>query len=210
MLKEKKGANSEIFPTKSAMSTNKKTYFLAFLLSALAVFIYWIGERQEATRIDGFERLEDDELFWSQILPVWRSLPGINGTEYKNLLDGEVIAVFVFSINDCGPCLARMNEMVAIIDSIGKNDHQIGLTCVAVNSSIDLLRRYLLVSPKPCPILVDTTLGVASTSFDYTPQLFIIDRRDQKAIISRAKINARKISPEFRYHLSMALRNGKI
>ena len=121
-----------------------------------------------------------------------------------------MIAVLVFSVNDCGPCLARMGEMVAIVDSIGKNDSQIRLVCVAINSSSTLLRRYLLVSQKPCPILVDKTLGVASTSFDYTPQLFVVDRRDQKAKISRAKINARKISPEFRYRLSMVLTDDKI
>lgn len=56
-----------------------------------------------------------------QCLSHWQELDLISGNMSLNFWQKPVIVACVFNIEDCGICLARVDELIAFLDSITKN-----------------------------------------------------------------------------------------
>ena len=184
---------------------DKKRYIITLILLLITISIILNNHFETNSLAPGIQVVKNSDDIAYQILSHLRTIPTISGSVKLNLWEKSLIVIFVFDIGDCGVCLARVDQIVTLIDSLSQKI-DLGLICVGKCITPALLKRFIIASPKPCPVLLDTS-KTSFSLFEPTPQIIIIDRRRNISLV-KGIITANRVTDQFRNKLKSMILNG--
>lgn len=190
------------------MSINDRIkYKISFILLVTSLVVYISSRNWSSDTINNipiFKNIENPDSLAKELISHWKELSIVQGNISTDFWSKNII-VFIFNMHSCSICLPRVDEIFDFV--ISQNDSSnYKILCVGISKNQKILNRYLLVSPKSCPVMMEELLVPKKFDYGSVPQIIIIDRRE-KIKVSKGLVPKTNLSEQYFSQLKLLLKN---